>query len=131
MCQRYDEFEKLNARVVLISFGTLPGLQVWMKETCEKFEVLLDPNRETYHAYQLERSRLRSWTPRTMWMYAKLLLAGRKPLVKEGDASQLGGDFIIDAHGRIKLAYRSFDPVDRPSVDTLLDLIREILIPQV
>lgn len=101
-----------------------------MKETCNTFEVLLDPERIVYRAYQLESSRLRSWTPRTVLMYVKLLLAGRKRLPKEGDASQLGGDFIIDAHGVLQLVHRSFDPADRPSVDNLLKVIREIPVPR-
>lgn len=130
MCQRQEEIKQLNTRVVIISFGTLPGLQAWMKETCNTFEVLLDPERIVYRAYQLESSRLRSWTPRTVLMYVKLLLAGRKRLPKEGDASQLGGDFIIDAHGVLQLVHRSFDPADRPSVDNLLKVIREIPVPR-
>lgn len=63
-------------------------------------------------------------------MYVKLLLAGRKRLPKEGDASQLGGDFITDAHGVLQLVHRSFDPADRPSVDNLLKVIREIPVPR-
>jgi peroxiredoxin len=126
LCQRQEEFSQLNTRVVIISFGTLPGLQAWMNETCNSFEVLLDPERVVYRTYQLDSSRLRSWTPRTVWMFAKLLLAGRKWLPKEGDTSQLGGDFIIDSQGSLRLAYRSYDPADRPSVDSLLKVIREI-----
>ncbi|MBI5565882.1 MAG: redoxin domain-containing protein, partial [Chloroflexi bacterium] len=64
MCQRQAEFEQLNTRVVITSFGTLPALQHWMKEVCGTFDVLLDRDRTVYKAYQLERSRLRSWHPR-------------------------------------------------------------------
>lgn len=59
-------------------------------------------------------------------MYVKLLLAGRKMLPKEGDSSQLGGDFIVDQQGNLRLVYRSYDPTDRPSADFLLDAIRNI-----
>jgi peroxiredoxin len=123
LCQRQNELLRLNARVVIISFGTLPALQAWMRETCESFEVLLDPGREVYRAYQLERSRWRSWTPRTLWTYARLLAAGRKWQPKEGDTSQMGADFIIDGQGIIRLAHRSHDPADRPKVDVLLSIL--------
>lgn len=126
LCQRQEELKELNTQVVIISFGTLPGLQAWMQETCNTFEVLIDPNREVYRAYQLDSSRLRSWTPRTVWVYLSLLLAGRKRLPKDGDATQLGGDFIVDDQGKLRLTYRSFDPADRPTVDNLITIIRRI-----
>ncbi len=99
-----------------------------MRETCVSFEVLLDPERTVYQAYQLDRSRLRSWSPRTLWLYVKLLASGRKwiPKQDESDTSQLGGDFIVDAHGILKLAYRSYDPADRPSVDNLLAILKRL-----
>jgi hypothetical protein len=126
LCQRQEEFEQLNTRVVIISFGTLPALQTWMKETCVTFDVLLDPDRSVYRAYELEESRWRSWSPRTLWTYARLLISGRKWLPKEGDTSQMGGDFIIDSMGIVRLAYRSKEPADRPAVDKLLKIIKDI-----
>ncbi len=117
---------RLNTRVFIISFGTLPAIQQWMRDTCNSFEVLLDPARSVYRAYQLERSVRRSWTPKTLWTYAKLLAAGRKLLPKDGDTAQLGGDFIVDANGVVRLAYRSHDPADRPHVDNLLGIIKRL-----
>ena len=126
MCQRQEEFEQLNTRVVIISFGTLPALQAWMKETCNAFDVLLDPDRSVYQAYELEESRWRSWSPKTLWTYARLLLSGRKWLPKEGDTSQMGGDFIVDSKGIVRLAYRSEEPADRPAVSQLLEILKQI-----
>lgn len=128
LCQRQEEFKKLNTRVLIISFGTLPALQQWLRETCASFEVLLDPERTAYQAYQLDRSRLRSWSPHTIWTYVKLLAAGHKWISKDegADSSQLGGDFIVDAHGILRLAYRSYDPADRPSVDDLLAVLKRL-----
>jgi peroxiredoxin len=111
----------LNTRVLIISFGTLPAVQTWLKETCSYFDVLLDRERKVYGAYGLERSFWRSHNLRTIWTYARMKLEGRRSLGLGGDdTSQLGGDFIIDTHGRIRLAYRSYDPTDRPSVEYLL-----------
>jgi len=58
--------------------------------------------------------------------YARLLLSGRKWLPKEGDTSQMGGDFIIDSKGIIRLAYRSKEPADRPAVSQLLEILKQI-----
>ncbi|MDP1715802.1 MAG: peroxiredoxin-like family protein [Anaerolineales bacterium] len=128
LCARQDEFSQLNTRVFIISFGTLPALHKWMNETCASFDVLFDPDRNVYRAYQLERSLLRSWSPRTIWTVAKLLLAGRKWISKQDDSdtSQLGGDFIVDKNGILRLVHPSHDPADRPPVDDLLKVIEKL-----
>jgi len=59
-------------------------------------------------------------------MYIKLLSSGRKWRGIQGDSAQLGGDFVIDSQGIIKLAYKSHDPTDRPSVSSLMELFRQI-----
>ena len=61
-----------------------------------------------------------------MWRYARLLAAGRKWRGIQGDSTQLGGDFIVDASGIVRLAYRSHDPTDRPSAEQLLAILREL-----
>jgi len=61
-----------------------------------------------------------------MWRYVHLLIAGRKWRGIQGDSAQLGGDFIVDKNGIVRLAYRSHDPTDRPSVDDLLSLLQQL-----
>ena len=61
-----------------------------------------------------------------MWRYVRLLIAGRKWRGIQGDSAQLGGDFIVDTNGILRLAYRSHDPTDRPSVDDLLNLLQQL-----
>ena len=43
--------------------------------------------------------------------------------VNRSIAAQLGGDFIVDRDGILRLAYRSRDPADRPEVTLLLETI--------
>jgi len=38
----------------------------------------------------------------------------------------MGGDFIIDSMGIVRLAYRSKEPADRPGVGQLLDILKNI-----
>ncbi|MCK7481084.1 MAG: AhpC/TSA family protein [Candidatus Moduliflexus flocculans] len=99
MCQRQEEFRQQNTVVLIISFGTLPALQQWMRETCSSFEVLLTEI-EAYKAYGLERSFSRSRSLKTRWYYLKAWLSGKKSFESQGeDTSQLGGDFIVDPSG--------------------------------
>lgn len=126
LCQYQDALKRLDTQVLIISFGTLPRAQAWLEETCSPFCLLLDPERAVYNAYGLERSLLRSWNFWTIWRYVQLLSSGRRWRGIQGDSAQLGGDFIVDAEGVVRLAYRSYDPTDRPSVTQLLDVLGEL-----
>ena len=127
MCARQEEFEQLNTRVFIVSFGSFPAIREWMKEVCRTFSVLLDRDRAVYKAYQLERSRLRAWHPHVLWVYIRRWLQGGKFFESHGDdTSQLGGDFIVDTNGTLQLVHPSSDPTDRPSVDDLLNAIKSL-----
>lgn len=122
-----DEFESLRTRVLLISFSRSEGYgRKWLQETGAPFPLLLDPERRTYRAYGLRHSVARSWSPRTLWYYVRAAFAGRKLHGIRGDPNQLGGDFIVDSDGIVRLAYRSRESVDRPPVADLLGLLRSL-----
>jgi peroxiredoxin len=93
LCQHLDEFETLNTIIMIISFGTFPAAQAWLKETCSPFQLLLDSQREVYRAYGLERSYLRSWGLKTFWRYVQLLVSGRKWRGIQGDSAQRCGEY--------------------------------------
>lgn len=98
-----------------------------MKEVCGTFTVLLDRERIAYKAYQLERSRLRSWHPRVVWIYIKRWFQRDEFYGSHGDdTSQLGGDFIVNQNGVLRLIHPSHDPSDRPSVDELVNALKQI-----
>ena len=124
MCARQNEFAELNTRVFIISFGTLPALQQWMNEVCGTFTVLLDRERTVYQAYGLERSNLRSHHPRVVWLYIKRWFQRGQFFDSHGDdTTQLGGDFIVDKNGTLRLIHPSHEPTDRPSADELLNVL--------
>ncbi len=112
-----------EVQVLTISFSAGHWADGWAQETGSPYPLLLDPERISYRAYQLRSSRLRSWGPNVLWRYVKLLMAGEHLRPAQGDPNQLGGDFIIDADGIIRLAHPSKDPVDRPAVATLLSTL--------
>lgn len=128
--QQEDELNKLNVSVLVVTFGSSPLARAWLEETRVSFPVLLDEERQVYRAYGLERSWLRSWNLRTTWRYVQLIRAGRRWRGVQGDSTQLGGDFIVDSAGIVRLAYRSHDPTDRPPVSALLAHLQELAIVQ-
>ncbi len=40
--------------------------------------------------------------------------------------SKIGGDFIVDRNGILRLVHPSHDPTDRPSVEALLKALEKI-----
>lgn len=119
-------FEALNTNVVTISFGIAYWARMWLQETQSPFPFLVDPERNAYHAYGLQSSILRSWMPQNLWFYAKATLQGREKFGKRGDPHQLGGDFIVDSQGIVRLAHPSKEPTDRPSVEKLLQVLNQV-----
>ena len=123
---RYEtQLNELGVHTLLISFGTEFWARGWLQETAAPFPLLLDPERRTYKAYRLGSSRLRTWGPNVLWRYAKLLRRGEKLRPAQGDPYQMGGDFIVDGNGILRLAHASKDPVDRPPIEKLLATARE------
>jgi len=98
----------------------------WIEYTCKDFPLLLNPERQVYRDYGLERSRWRSSGLRTFWRSFQIRRSGQRWFGIHGDTAQLGGDFVIDETGVIRLAYRSHDPTDRPSVDQLLSVLTDL-----
>ena len=121
-----SELEARDTRVALIAFGSNALAQEWIKETSTTFRFLIDPERKAYQAFGLEYSLLRSWRPKIWFEYARLMAKGRKWRGIQGDSGQLGGDFIVDRDGIIRMAYRSHDPTDRPAASYILEKLEDI-----
>ena len=125
MCQHQEELKQLNVAVLLISFGPEEYAKDWLEGICPSFQLLLDPERTAYHAYNLKHSWLSSWNLKTLMYYARALFGGREWRGIIGDSAQLGGDFIIDQDRSMLLEYRSKEATDRPQIAGLLRILRE------
>ncbi len=124
MASRYQEIESLGIKVVAISFGTDYWARAWLNETQAPFPLLLDPERDAYRAYGLEESALRSWSPKNILYYLRAILFEKRELHGyRGDPHQLGGDFVVDQQGIIRLAHPSRDPTDRPDVARVMEVL--------
>jgi hypothetical protein len=51
------------------------------------------------------------------------LRSGRRWRGIQGDSAQLGGDFVVDKTGVLRMAYRSEDPTDRPPIEHILTVL--------
>ena len=122
----HADFKTANSNIVTISFSTGYWTEVWLKETESPFPFLLDKKKASYQAYNLKSSTLRSWSPSTIWYYAKAKLQGREIPAQRSDPHQLGGDFIIDPQGIIRLSHPIANPTDRASINELLTALRPL-----
>jgi len=115
---------------VVVSFGLKDGAQRWLEDTKCPFPMVLDTDRQIYHAFGLKRSVLKVWGVESLVYYAEAMHAG-KPLPKpyenvHDDTQQMGGDFILDHQGMVKFLYPSKTNKDRPSVNLLLSELKKI-----
>lgn len=92
---------------MLVTFSSAAYGRVWLKEVCSAFRLLIDRERAVYVRYGLKHSLLRAWNLKTVRKYVQLMRAGRRWREIQGDSAQLGGDFIIDKQGIIRLVYPS------------------------
>lgn len=105
------------------------GAKQWLGVTKCPFEMLCDPKRELYQAFGLGRSISKVWSTSSLTYYAEQKAAGRQLPQSfqdiEDDPHQMGGDFIIDKEGKILLLHCSKNPTDRPSVESLIQVIKD------
>ena len=118
-----EEIERLNGRIVAVSFGTPYWANAWLEETQAPFPVWLDPEKKSYALYGLSRSARGAWGVKNLWFYAQALARGQKLQGNRGETDQMGGNFIIDSQGIVRFAYPSQDPTDRPPISQLIEIL--------
>lgn len=116
-------------RVLVISFGCREGGLYWLQDTGFKYDMLLDQHREMYHAFGLGVSIAKVWSFSNLFLYAEYKALKRQfartPANIKDDIYQVGGDFVLDEHGKVIYFHPSENPSDRPSVTELLNAIAE------
>ena len=112
--------------MIAIGFAPAERLRWLVEDVGLPFPMLRDPEYQAYRAFSLQRGSLQAvYGPRTIWAYVKLIARNRRFTRTRTNRLQLGGDFVIDGQGIVRLAYRSRDPADRPPVSLLMDALRE------
>ena len=86
------------------------------------YAVLVDTEMNSYRAWGLGHAgRARTYlSPTIIAQYAKKILFEGERLAIGGEPTQLGGDFIVDAGGRIAYAHAQRSVDDRPAAGLLV-----------
>lgn len=124
--RKRDELQSLTADVLVLTFSSRAQAQQWRDETGVHFPLLLDHERTVYRAFGLESSLWRAWQPKVWLRYTHMLLTGWRWQGIRDDSSQLGGDFVVDGQGIVRLAHPSRDPTDRPAVANIVAGLKTI-----
>lgn len=122
------DFNRRQCEVLIVTFLPENELEEFQRRQASPFRLLADPARTVYRLYGLRRGT--AWQvfhPRTLKIYWKAVWNRRSAIrIKPTDDwFQLGGDFLIDAQGVVRLAHYSSSPDDRPTVRDLLAVIAD------
>jgi peroxiredoxin len=120
-----QRIEKSGLAIAVIMQGTPESMADYAKEYAPGLLCLLDPQRQVYQAYGLERGNLFQ-TFLNLKVLTAVSRSGKKgykvePPPPGQDAMQMSGIFIISQEGRIELPYYFDHIADHPSLDLLLD----------
>jgi len=120
-----EELDRLNVRVVVVTFENDFLARCYVEDTSLNWPILIDTTRELYKGFgMLTSSFWDIWGINTWRVYFKELLKGNKPKKSEGDIYQRGGDVLIDPDGIVRVHHIGVGPADRPSVEQLLRMVR-------
>jgi len=120
------EIDATGAEVVLVAYNDPELLMSQLFRSLElPFLLLVDKQRRAYQTWGLGQA---GWeiflNPGLYWNLMRM--AARRPpsLGKAPTTNQLGGDFVIDRHGKVAFANRMKSIYDRAKVPDLLAAIR-------
>ena len=126
MRQHEEKLQALGIDVAVVTFQSSPIAENYARETKLAWPILIDETLKLYSAYGMERGRVWDvWGPATMGVYFKLMFKGRMPRKPAGDVHQLGGDILIDPQGIVRLHHVGTGPADRPTIESLLEIVRK------
>ena len=125
--QQAAEFDRVGAQVAVVAYEDANRVQTLAQQERLQLQFLIDADLLLYQAFQLRRgSRRDLFNVATVMSYLKGLIHLRLPHIPHGDTSQLGGDVVLDAQGRVALVHRSTTPADRPEVADILRVLRAL-----
>uniref|UniRef100_A0A8C6KI64 Selenoprotein L n=1 Tax=Nothobranchius furzeri TaxID=105023 RepID=A0A8C6KI64_NOTFU len=113
-------------QVLVVSFGSVEGAQLWLQQTGCTFQMLLDPQRKIYRSFGLGSSYLKVMKFGCLLQYSEFCVYLNKIIqLYIYLCVQLGGDFLLDDTGKVLLSHPSKNPLDRPS---LMDVLQALLL---
>lgn len=108
----------------MITFEPLNSVDFPVSNAELGFPYYVDEKRELYRHYGILNAGFWDlWEPRTLLIYLRLLLKGRKILQSQSDIQQRGGDVLIDPNGMVHYHHIGTGPGDRPDPALILKQI--------
>lgn len=124
-----DRFAEAGCSILIVSQAKPDVLTRYLASQSWHVPIVSDPDRAAYAAFGLERtSWLTFFRPKVLRGYFRGMAEGYKvqtPYAGE-DVLQLGGDFILTRERTMTFAYRSADPTDRPTVESLVEAVHAV-----
>jgi peroxiredoxin len=125
--EHHDEIREAGGDVVAIfQYRADPTFHFCRKRDVP-FDCLGDPEREAYHAVGLERGSPKEYIgPQLAKGFLRAARHGAfagNP--QGGDVAQRPGTFVVSPEGRVLYAHYNKDSADNPSMDELLEAVRE------
>lgn len=114
--------EERGCKIVVVARGTEVSAKRWLESNDFPCSMVLDFEMKMYRELGLKRSVAGVWNISALVAYAEEKVAGKLDTTRyEGDDIHImGGDFVTDSSGTLRMAYCSSDSQDRPSVDAIL-----------
>lgn len=129
MQDRRSDFEALRATVVAAGFSPAPALATLADHLEWPWGFLADPERVLYERLGLQRASLRDVLgPGAVRHYRDAVAQGREVHRPVEDPRQLGADAVV-VEGRTVWLRRQVSPDDRPSAETVLQVVARVAGP--
>lgn len=121
-----ERLSELDVRVKILTFdGDVLGAK-YVEKTGLTWPLLNDVDQSLYQAYGFTKA---TWwelsNPLTIWRYLMVIFSGHGPGKPGKDLRQLGGDVLIDPMGIVRMHFASSGPHERPSVDSIFQVVQE------
>ena len=121
----WARFEDAGVGVVAIGQGSAARTKVFEQEMELPFPLLADPRRTAYQAYGLTQASLRAEANlAALGRHMRAAVAHGGAREAEQDMGQLGGVFVVDTAGTVRLAKPQRSMSDVPANDDLLAAAR-------
>ena len=115
-----------GALPVAVTFESPEQARRYIEESGWPWPLLVDRDRAAYSAFGMVRGSYWNVLGLHLWPgYIRTLFRAGRPKLRRpnDDVYQLGGNALIDAEGVVRQLHRSGTPLDRPSIDELLEWI--------
>ncbi|KAK2856012.1 hypothetical protein Q5P01_004747 [Channa striata] len=121
------DLQARSVRVLVVSFGSLEGAQLWLEQTGCSFEMLLDPQRKIYKGFGLGSSYAKVMKFECLLQCSEYGAVDRDfpdvPSRLLEDIFQMGGDFLLDEAGKVVFSHPTKTPMDNPTVTDILQAV--------